>query len=77
MLWKQSFRVGQLEQLAQHAFARLRGARRTDDSKVITAISDLDIEPSLDMTQMLIELTAEIGEPGVIFRLQNQIPADR
>lgn len=76
MLGKQSLRACEFKKLTQHPLTGLCRAGASYDSEVIAAICDLDVESALDMSQMFIELAAEVGEPGVVFRLQHQVSTD-
>lgn len=76
MLRFEPLAVGHVEQLAQHALARLRGVGAAANSEVITAVGDFDVEPTLNVPKMLVELATEIGEPRVVFGLQDQVSAD-
>ena len=57
---------GQPEQFAQDAAARLHGSRRAAEPEAVTAIADEDIEPPLDLPQVLIELAGQVGERRIV-----------
>jgi len=40
---------------------------------VITAVSQLDTKPPLNLSKMLIELSTQAGQPFVIIRLQLEL----
>lgn len=69
--------AGQFKKLAQHALTGLCRCGIPNDSEMVSAVCDFDVESSFDVPQVLIELTAEVGEPGVVLRLKNQISADQ
>lgn len=69
--------AGQFKQLTQYALTGLCRCSIPNDSEMVSAVRDFDVESSFDVPQMLIELTAEVGEPGVVLRLKNQISADQ
>lgn len=68
--------ISEFEELAEHAFARPGAAISTNDTKVITTVSDLDAETFLDVAEIFVELTDEVSEPAIVFRLEYQIAAD-
>ena len=68
--------VRHLEQLTQHALTGARGVFCADDSEMVTAIGDFDIEPALDLTKVFVELAAQVGEPGIVLGLEYQVAAD-
>jgi hypothetical protein len=55
-----------LIQLAQNTLGVLRLRRFADYAKTIAAIGDFDAEMVLDLANILVPRTAELGEPTVI-----------
>jgi hypothetical protein len=62
----------QVEQLAQRVFRAF--GMRADHAEIVAAPADLDIETGLEQTQILIQRTTEIREPGVVRRLEIEFP---
>lgn len=50
---------------------RIRVARYAE---LIATTGDLYIEAALDLAQMLVKRTAEISEPTIVGRFQDQVP---
>ena len=63
-----------IEQRVQHVATELSSPRLSGYAKVVTAACDLDIEAAFDLPQVFIELAAEIGQTGIIGRLENYVP---
>ena len=76
MLGFEPFAIGHLKQLAQDPLALARSRLRANDPEMIATVCDFDVEATLDLTKVLVELAAEIGEPGIILGLEYQIAAD-
>ncbi|GMR17549.1 MAG: hypothetical protein BMS9Abin32_679 [Gammaproteobacteria bacterium] len=68
------FAAGQLEQGLQQVAANPCSARVTGYAKAISAAGDLYIEAAFDLSQVLIELSAKIGETAVIGGFQDDVP---
>lgn len=66
----------QLKQLTQNLLAGLRVVGPANNPEVIATVCNLDIKTALNVAEVFVELTDEVSEPGVIFRLQYQVPAD-
>jgi hypothetical protein len=65
-------RRGTIE-IQQHALTRLNRVTLTDQTKVISAIVDLDPQAAFDVAQVVIELPTEVGQPFVVDRFKVQI----
>jgi hypothetical protein len=63
--------------LFEYRKRRLPGRRGADDPETIAAIIDFDTKALLDLSQMLVELPAQIREPLVVGGLQQQINGNR
>jgi hypothetical protein len=70
----ESFVISQLEQFRQHITANFRRARLARDAKTIAATRNLDVEAALDLSQVFIKLTAQVGEAVVVGGLENYVP---
>lgn len=67
------FFLAGLEQTLHHLHRGSRRAFGTEDGEVITAVSQLDTKPPLNLSKMLIELSTQAGQPFVIIRLQLEL----
>ena len=66
--------TGQVEQRPQYIGALRRGLGLTGYTKAIASIGDIDTEASFDLPQVFVELAAEIGQPGIVGGLQDDVP---
>jgi hypothetical protein len=53
------FRLGEIEQILEHAPATLRRGVRPRELEAIAAVVDADAELALDLPQVLVELAAD------------------
>ncbi len=72
-LWIQILVVRHLEQGQQDITAYLGSTGLSGHSKAIATTGDLNIEATLDLSQMFIKLAAKIGEAAVIGGLENNV----
>ena len=70
----ESFSISHFEKRLDNIAADFRGTRITGNTKQISAAGDLDIEPAFDLSQVLIELSAKIGETAIVGRFQDEVP---
>jgi hypothetical protein len=61
-------------QILQHRLGSPDRGRRSDDLKSIAAPPQLDAEPRLNLMQVLVKGTAQLGQPPVVGRCEHQIP---
>ena len=66
----------QLEQGAQHVAAGVGRTGLARDAKSIAAPRDFHVESALDLSEVFVELTAQVGEAVVVGGLENYVPAD-
>jgi len=66
--------VRHLKQGQQHVAPYLGSAGLSGNSKAIAMTGDLNVEASLDLSQVFIKLAAEICEAAVIGGLENNVP---
>lgn len=69
----ETFASGHLEQRANDIAADLCGTGIAGNTKSISAAGDFYIEAAFDLSQVLIKLSAEIGETVVVGGLQNEV----
>lgn len=65
---------GQAKQRFKNLAAGFRGTRAPGNAKTIAAAGDFDIQATLDLTQMFVKLTAEIGKAIVVGGLEDHVP---
>jgi hypothetical protein len=70
----QSFTPGHLKQRINDITANLRSTRVAGNPEVVSAASDFNVEAAFDLSQMLIELTAKIGQTVVVGGFQDDFP---
>jgi hypothetical protein len=63
-----------LKQRMNDVAANLRGTRIAGNPEVVSAASDFNVEAAFDLSQMLIELSAEIGQTVVVGGFQDDFP---
>ena len=68
--------VGHLEERANDVAADPGGAGLAGNAKPVSTTGDFDIEPAFDLAQVLVELTAEVGEPLVVGGFQDNVPGN-
>jgi hypothetical protein len=66
--------VRHLKQGQQDITSDLSSARLSGNPEAIAMTGDLNIEASLDLSQVFIKLAAKIGEAAVIGGLENNVP---
>ncbi len=69
----QTLVVGHLEQGQQDITAYFGSAGFSGHPKTVATTGDLDIEATLDLSQVFIKLAAKIGEAAVIGGLENNV----
>ena len=62
------------EQGFEYVAADARSTRVPGDPEAVSAAGDFDVEAALDLANVFVELAAEIGEPTVVGRLQDDVP---
>ena len=70
----ESFTPGHLKQRMNDISANLRSTRIAGHPKVVSAASDFNVEAAFDLSQMLIELSAKIGQTVVVGGFQDEFP---
>jgi len=70
----ESFSISHLEKRLDNITTELRCARITGNAKQVSATGDLNVETAFDLSQVLIELSAKIGETVIVGRLQDEVP---
>ena len=66
--------VGHLEQCVKNVTADLGRTRLSGDAEMIAAACDFYVEAAFDLPQVLIELTAKIGQTSIVGGLENYVP---
>ena len=69
----QSFTAGELEKRENYVHADLGGTRITGDPEAISSAGYIDIEAAFYLPQVLIKLTAKIGQAAVINGFQDDV----
>jgi hypothetical protein len=69
-------RGGTIE-IVQHLLGSLNGVLLANQTKLVATVVDLDAEAPFDQPQVLIQLTADVGQSSVIGWLQGQIQGFR
>ena len=69
----EAFLRRKFEQCFDDVAASLGCTRRTRDAKPIATTGDLDIQSSLDLSQVFVKLTAKIGQAVIIGGLENDV----
>ena len=65
-------RLGELEQILEHAPAAQRPRLRARELEAVAAVVDADAELALDLAQVLVELAAQAREPARIVRRERR-----
>ena len=68
---------GKIEQGLEHLGALLDSTRVAGKAKMITAARNINAEPIFDLTQMFVELAAEIGQALIVGGFENYISGIR
>ena len=68
------FAAGHFEQRSDNVAAYLRRARVAGYAEAISAACDFYVEAAFDLSQVLIELSAKIGETVVVGGFQDDVP---
>jgi len=67
-----SFTAGHFEQRANDMAANFGSAGHAGDPKMISAACNFYVEAAFDLSQVLVELSAKIGETAVVSGLQDE-----
>ena len=70
----QSLTICQAKQRLNEVLSDLRGTRLTGDAKLVSAAGDFYVEAALDLANVLVKLSAEIGKTVIICGFQDQVP---
>jgi hypothetical protein len=66
--------VRKLKQRTYDIGAQLGGARLTGDSESVSTAGDFDLQAAFDLSQVLVELSAQIGQTVVVGGFQDDVP---
>ena len=69
----EAFITGQLEQRPQYIAANAGCTRIASDSEAIASTGDIDFEAAFNLPQVLIKLSAQIGETVVVGGFQDNV----
>ena len=72
-LGRDDFLGAGFEQAVENPRGRLGRALGANDGEVVASVGDFDTQPALDLAEMVIELSAQAGEPLVVVRLQLEL----
>lgn len=70
------FPLRQLEQRLEHAATGLGGTGLPGYTKAIAPAGDLDAQALLDLLEVFVKLTAEVGKAVIVGGLEDYVPAD-
>jgi hypothetical protein len=68
-----AFAIRHLEQRQQDIATHCGGTRLAGDAKTITATGDFNIQTTLDLAKMFIELTAQVGKAAIVGGLEYDV----
>ena len=70
----QPFLISHAEERVQDIATDFRGVGMTGNTETISTAGNFNVEATFNLAQVLVELTAEVGESTVICGLQDDIP---
>lgn len=73
----QAFVIGHVKERLEYVASKPRSTGITSDAKSISAAGNFYVEAAFDLSDMLIELTAEVGETTVVGGFQDDVPGYR
>jgi hypothetical protein len=66
-------RIRKLKQATYDIRAQLGGARLTGDSESVSTTGDFDVQAAFDLSQVLVELSAQIGQAVIVGGFQDNV----
>ena len=68
------FVIGHAKQRANDITSQVGGSRITGDAEAIPSAGNFYVEAAFDLSQVLVELAAKIGETMVVYGFQDKVP---
>ena len=73
----QAFVIGHVKERLEYVASNPRSTGITGDAKTISATGNFYVEAAFDLSNVLIKLTAEVGETTVVGGFQDDVPGYR
>jgi hypothetical protein len=65
--------ASELKERTNNVGAQSGGARLSGDSETVSAAGDFDVQAAFDLSQVLVELSAQVGQTAVIGGFQDYV----